>query len=300
MSNTPPHNAIVLNILPWVFVPLWSTGFIIAKYGTDGGDPLTFLCIRYILTLVCLGGFCWWAGAAWPKSRSTILHAMISGIFLHGLYLGATWWSVSRGMSPGISALISGLQPIIVSIFAVSFLGESLTRSQKLGIVLGFIGVVIVIAPKLIGFTMGEQTPLLIGVGLLAMAGITTGTLWQKAFIPNTDLRTLAFLQYLGALIVTSPIALLTENGRFDMNLTTILAMFWAVVGLSIGAISLLLYMIRHGAVSRVSAMLYLVPPTTALMSYFLFGDSLSMVQIGGMVITAAGVGLATGAFRKT
>ena len=223
-------------------------------------------------------------------------HSLMAGVLLHGGYLGGVWWAVSAGLPAGISALITAGQPLLTALIAAPLLGESVTPRRWCGIVAGFVGIVLVLAPRLAGVdaaTLGiVALPIVVNVG--ATVSVTLGTFYQKRFVPGGDLRSGTCLQFVGAIAVAAPLALLTETLRSDPTATLLAAFAWSVLMLSIAAIALLLLMIRHGEVSRVAALIYLVPPLTALEAFVLFGESLGAVQIIGMAVTAAGVWLAT------
>jgi drug/metabolite transporter (DMT)-like permease len=217
-------------------------------------------------------------------------------MLLHGGYLGGVWWAVAQGLPAGIAGLITAGQPLLTAILAAPLLGERLSRRQWAGIASGFVGIVLVLAPRLIAVDMTAlgvaALPMIVNFG--ATVSVTLGTFYQKRFVPSTDLRTGTCLQFVGALAVVAPLALLTETLRFELTATLLAALVWSVLVISLAAIALLLLMLRRGEVSRVAALIYLVPPLTALEAFMLFGESLSLVQIVGMVVTALGVWLAT------
>ena len=221
---------------------------------------------------------------------------MMAGVLLHGGYVGGVWWAVSQGLPAGISGLITAGQPLLTALLAAPLLGERVTRRQWCGIVAGFIGIMLVLAPRLAGVELaalgGVALPMLANAG--ATVSVTLGTFYQKRFVPVTDLRTGTCLQYVGALAVVLPLALATETLRFDPTMTLLASLAWSVLVMSIAAIALLLMMIRHGELSRVAALIYLVPPLTVLEAYILFGESLDAVQIAGVAVTVMGVWLAT------
>jgi drug/metabolite transporter (DMT)-like permease len=286
---------------PAVFVIIWSTGWIVAKYAVPFADPLTFLSVRYLVAAAVVGGVAFAARIEWPKNRAGYIHAMVSGVFLHSVYLGGVWWAIAHGLPAGVSALIAAVQPLLTAALAAPLAGERLRKGQLIGIALGFMGVLGVIAPKLTGISlvgMSEEhksmLALAVGVNILAMISVTCGTFYQKKYVASGDLRGITALQYIGALITTLPVAMMLEPMRFEFRLETWLALAWSVIVLSIGAIGLMLVMIRRGAVSQVAALIYLIPPTAALQAYAMFGETLTAVQIGCMVIVAIGVYLAT------
>lgn len=292
-SPTPPEG-LLLRSVPLTFVVIWSTGWIAARYAAPYADPLTFLAVRFALAGLVVVLLSLAMGARWPSSPREAGHAMASGVLLHALYLGGVWWAVRHGLSAGLSGLIAALQPIMTAVLAPALVGERVLPRQWLGMLLGFAGIALVLSPKLaggleIGPVMG---PILVNVA--AMLAVTLGTFYQKRWIPTGDLRTVTALQYAGAFLAILPLALLFEPLQITWNTTVVLTMAWSVLGLSIGGIGLLLILIRKGAVSRAAALIYLVPPAVAIEAFFLFGETMNSVQVGGMVLTAAGVALAT------
>lgn len=285
---------LLLKIAPALFVLIWSTGWISARFAAPYADPLTFLSVRYTCAGVILAVLAVASGAAWPRGRAAG-HAAASGILLHAIYLGGVWWAIAHGLPAGISGLIAAVQPILTALLAPRFVGEHITKRQWLGIALGFSGIVLVLWPKLAGLSgaalQAQLMPLAINV--IAMISVTFGTFYQKKFIQTGDLRTVTTLQYAGALAVTLPLAFLMEPMRIEWNTIMVLNLGWSVLALSIGAIGLLLLLIRRGAVSRAATLIYLVPPAVALEAFVLFGETMVPVQIVGMVITALGVALA-------
>ena len=281
---------------PALFVLLWSTGWLSAKYGALGADAMTFLSWRFAFAGGLLALYSLAAGAVWPLRHRDWLHALVSGGLLHGVYLAGVWWALRAGLSTSISGLIAALQPILTAALAPLILGERVTPAQRLGVFCGFAGLAIVLAPKLLDpQTQATGMPFWpIVINALGMLSVTLGVFYQKRFLPTGDLRSVTAVQYAGALMVVVPGALLFEPMRIDWTPQIVATMAWSVLGLSIGAIFLMLVMIRRGAVARMAALIYLVPPTVAAMAYFLFGDRLLPMQIGGMVLTVAGVALAT------
>ena len=254
-------------LAPGLFVLLWSTGWIVAKYAAPHADPLTFLDIRYATAAVVLSLFIAFSGASLPRTAAGWTHAIISGVFLHGIYLGGVWWAISEGLPSSVSGLIAALQPLLTAAIAPFAVGERLRPSQFLGIGLGFAGLAIAIVPGLATLDpeqlRGEILPLCINV--VSMVSVVIGTLYQKRFLQQGDLRSIAMLQYVGALLFTLPLTLLVEEMRVDFTLEFVIALAWSVFGLSIVSIALLLYLIRRGQVSRAASLIYLVPPAVAI-----------------------------------
>jgi drug/metabolite transporter (DMT)-like permease len=279
---------------PLLFVLLWSTGWIVARYSADYADPLTFLCFRFGAAGALLLGLALIARARFPATTRDWGHALASGIFLHAIYLGGVWWAIRQGLPASVSALIAAVQPVATALLAPALLGERGSWRRSLGVALGLVGLILVLWPKLSAAAFGAGAFAVIGVNVLAMFGATAGFFYQKRFLPSGDLRAIAGLQYAGAFAVMLPAAFALEPMRILWNPTMGLVLAWSVLALSIGAIWLLLLLIRHGEVSRASALIYLVPPTAAAQAFFLFGETLSALQLAGMALTAAGVALAS------
>lgn len=278
-------------LAPPLFVLIWATGFIVARTVAPYAEPLTFLLIRYLLALLVLGVMILAVRAPWPRTGREWANGLVSGALLHGFYLGGVFWSVKHGLPAGISALVAGLQPLVTGALAGSLLGERVSARRWTGIGIGFLGAALVVAPKL---GDGGVPPFPLAICMLGMLAITFGTIWQKRAGSARDLRVNAFVQYIGASVVTVPMVLLTERGHVEWTLPLVAGLAWAVLGLSIGAIGLLLYLIRQGAVVGVATLLYLVPPVAAVMAFLLFGESLSVVQMAGMACAALGVAVAS------
>jgi drug/metabolite transporter (DMT)-like permease len=284
-------------LAPALFVLIWSTGWIVAKYVVVArADPLSFLALRYATAGVVITLFALAVGAEWPKRRNDWLHAIVSGILLHAVYLGGVWWAIGAGLPAGLSALIAALQPLLTILIARFLLGEKVTPGNALGVAIGLAGVLAVLSPRLAGVESGALARFAapVTVNVIAMIGVTAGTFYQKRFVASGDLRSLTAVQYLGALIVTLPLAYALEPMQIPLTRETAYALAWSVLVLSIGAIALMLMMIRRGAVSRVASLIYLIPPTAAVQAFVMFDETLSLVQIAGMGVTAIGVYLAT------
>ena len=279
-------------LAPPLFVFLWATGFIAARLVIPYADPLTFLVLRYVLAASLLGLIALAARAPWPAAARGWRDGMVAGMLIHGGYLGAVFWAIKHGLPAGISALIAGLQPLVTGMLVGPLIGERVSARRWLGIAVGFLGSALVIAPKL--GAAGGFSALPVAVCFLGTVSITLGTIWQKRTAAAVDLRTNAVAQFVGAALATLPVALILENGRLEPAPELFIGLTWSVVALSIGAIGLLLVLIRRGAVAGVAALLYLVPPVAALMAYVLFGEALSPVQILGMLVAAAGVAIAS------
>lgn len=281
--------------IPAAFVLLWSTGWIVARFAAEDSEPLTFLLLRYAGAGGCLLVFALLSGAPWPATRSGWRHAIVSGLLLHGFYLGGIWWAVAHGVPASISALLAALQPILSAMLAPRLLGERLTARQWTGVLAGFSGLILVLAPKLASTDLSNlgavAGPLFVNV--LGMISVTLGTFYQKRYLHDGDLRSIACLQYAGAFAITLPLAFAFENLRVDFTLNTTLSLLWSVVALSIVSILLLLRLIQRGEVSRAAQLIYLVPPIAAVQAFAFFGERLSPLQLVGMAVTCLGVALA-------
>ena len=279
----------ITRLLPLVFVVLWSTGFIGARLGLPHLQPLTFLLIRYIAVLCCMLPIALLSRAPWPKTAWHWLHIGVAGLLVHGLYLGGVFIAISKGLPAGVASLVVGVQPLLTAIGAGFFLGATVTVRQWLGLLLGLAGVGLVVANKL-GQDFGALALLPAFVALLA---ITAGTLYQKKFCPAFDWRTGAVAQFLPTTVLTGIAALLTEHFQIQWVGELYFALGWLVLVLSIGAVSLLNWLIRHSNAVHVASLFYLVPPCTALFAWALFDNTLSGLALVGMALTVGGVYLA-------
>ena len=276
-------------LLPFLFVVLWSTGFIGARLGLPHIQPLVFLLIRYVAVLCCMLPIALLSRAPWPKTARQWLHIGVSGLLVHGLYLGGVFIAISLGLSAGVASLVVSVQPLLTAIGAGYFLGASVAARQWIGLLLGLAGVALVVSNKL-----GQEFGALALVpAVVALLAITAGTLYQKKFCPMFDWRTGAIAQFLPTAILTGLAALLTESFQIDWSGELYFALGWLVLVLSIGAVSLLNWLIRHSNAVNVASLFYLVPPCTALFAWLLFDNTLSGLALLGMGLTVWGVYLA-------
>ncbi len=276
-----------LKAMPGVFVLIWSTGFIVARYAMPHAPPMGFLSLRYGFSVLAFGAWVLAVGVRWPQGRAQWGHLAVTGVLMHGAYLGGVWSAIKLGMGAGLAALLVGLQPMITALW-VSSRGHRVTAGQWSGLGLGLVGLLMVVWQKL---GHGEVSPANLAWILAALVGITTGTLYQKRFVKPCDVRTANFVQLLAALLATLPLALLeTESVHATGELLAALA--WSVLGLTLGGSSLLYLLIQRGAATQVTSLLYLVPPTTALMAWALFGEAITPLTVAGIGLTALGVGM--------
>jgi drug/metabolite transporter (DMT)-like permease len=274
---------------PALFVLIWSTGFIVARFGMPHAPPFGFLAWRFALSILAFLVWIRLAGAAWPASRRQWAHLALVGVLMQAGYLGGVWAAVKAGMSAGMAALIVGLQPLLTAVWlARSGAQASASARQWLGLLLGLLGVVLVVWHKLQVREASVPTLLLAVVALLS---ITTGSLYQKRWVRPGDARVAMAIQMAAALLVMLPLAA-TETEALRWNAELIAAMAWSVLALSLGASSLLVLLIQRGAATRVASLMYLVPPCTAVLAWLLFGESLTLGVIAGMLVCAFGVAL--------
>lgn len=279
-------------IAPFLFVLLWSTGFIGARFGLPYIEPFTFLSIRFVLVLLILGGLTVMFQQPWLAQPSAYGHSAIVGILLHSGYLGGVFFAIDGGMPAGLTALIVSLQPILTALISQWALGEQIAWRQWFGLALGLIGVAAVVSDKLMVAGPPLVTPVTLTAAIIALLATTAGTLYQKRFGAGLPLLSGTWAQYLGALLVTAPLALLFEKQVIDWQPALIGALLWLTLVLSIGAILLLMVLIRARTAARVSSLFYLVPPATAVEAWFLFGERLGWLAVGGLVIASVGVAL--------
>ncbi len=283
---------LAIRLVPPLFVLLWATGFIGARYAMPYAEPFTFLAARFAVTFALLGAVALVMKARALPPRDAI-NAAIAGMLMHGIYLGGVFWAIDHGMPAGLSALIVGLQPLITAVLAGVFLGERVLPRHWLGLAIGFVGVAIVVWPTMTAGVGAIGVAPLLSCGL-AVLGMSVGTIWQKRFVTHTSLIGGTLWQYLGGAALVGVLSLALERHEIVLNAQLVFALAWLVLVLSIGAIFLLMFLIREGAISKVASLFYLVPAVTAVLAWLLFDESLSPVQIAGMAVAALGVALAT------
>jgi drug/metabolite transporter (DMT)-like permease len=278
---------------PFLFVLLWSTGFIGAKFGLPYAEPVTFLCVRYLLVIAVMGGVALATRAPWPPAPRQWLHIGVTGLLVHATYLGGVFMAISHGLPAGIASLVVGLQPLLTALGAGALLGEKVLPRQWAGLVLGFGGVGLVVSHKVAAAVSAPELTAMLAPVLVALVGITAGTLYQKRFCPAFDLRTGSVIQFVPCLIVSALVASQTETMLITWSGPFMFALGWLVLVLSVGAISLLNLLIRSGSAVNVASLFYLTPPTTALIAWGVFGETLTGLALAGMAITVFGVWLA-------
>lgn len=287
--SASPGAAMFYASMPAIFVFFWSTGFIGGKLGLQSAAPFTFLLYRFLLVTAILLPLALIWRAPWPP-RNALLPLAVGGVLVHAGYLGATFGALSVGVEAGVAALIAGLQPLLTAVFAAPFLGERVSVRQWAGLALGFLGVTLVVWEKL---GVGLGTPLGMSLAFLSVVCMTAGTLWQKKFGGAMDLRTGSVVQFLASAIVVAPFAWL-EGFRVEWTPSFALALGWLSIVLSIGTISILLVLIRRGAAAEVASLFFLVPPTTAVLAWLIFGERLATISILGMGFVVVAVAMVT------
>jgi drug/metabolite transporter (DMT)-like permease len=275
--------------MPGVFVLIWSTGFVVARFGMPFAPAMRFLAWRFALSVLAFGVWVLLSRAAWPKGRAQWMHLAVIGTLIHAGYLGGVWSAVKLGIGAGTSALIVGLQPVLTALW-VSATGQEhrVAPRQWLGLAHGLAGLALVVWNKL---GHGEVTPLNLSMCLMALLAITIGTLYQKRFVAPCDVRTANAVQLMAAFVVVLPLALL-EHEAVQLQPALLGAMAWSVLVLTLGGSSLLYMMVQRGAATRVTSLMYLVPPCTALLAWLLFDELLTPLVLAGLALTALGVGL--------
>ena len=289
VQNISCHPAFA-RFMPFVFVFLWSTGFVGAKFGLPYAEPFTFLLIRFLVVIAIMLPVVWLLRARWPKTLAETLHIAVAGMLVHGIYLGGVFAAINHGLPAGLSALIVGMQPVLTASVVGALLGERVTARQWLGLALGLVGVGLVLGPKIGDGSGITVVGVLLAVG--ALLGMTAGTLYQKRFCTGMDLRSGTVIQYSAASAVVAIAAFSFETRHVDWTLDFVLVMVWLVLVLSIGAIMLLMVLIKQGEATRVASMFYLVPPTAAFFAWVLFDEQIGVLGFVGFGVAALGVAM--------
>jgi drug/metabolite transporter (DMT)-like permease len=275
---------------PGIFVIIWASGFVVAKYAFRSSDVIFFLSVRLLIAAAILAVITKAMKQSLRLTRRDLYASLAIGIALHAIYLGGVWQAIAEGSPSGIASVITSLQPVLVSVIAIKLLNEPLSRRQLLGLFLGLIGVLLVLEPAF--SRAGEMTILALILLMAALSGSTSATLMQKRLGHSIPLLAGTTYQFLIAGVVLGIYSFVVGKTSIDWNLESALAMSWAVIVTSIIAILLLLWMLTRGSAARVSSLLYLVPPTTAIQAFILFGEKLNPQAIIGIAMTALGVAL--------
>ncbi|MEC7596188.1 MAG: DMT family transporter [Pseudomonadota bacterium] len=282
-------------LIPWIFVWIWSTGFLAAKYGLPYAEPFTLLSYRFVFTLLLLFFIINYKKSPWPSSKSEFFHLMIAGALIHGAYLGGVFQALKWGIPAGLGAMIIGLQPLGMALMAGIMLKEKVSKKQWAGLTIGLVGLYLVLFDRLdltTGLAFDGFPVWAVFAVITSLVVISIGTIYQKRFCSNMDLISGTWVQYFSASIVCILVALLFETGEVSWERTFILAMAWQVLALSIGAIFLLMTMIKQGAAASVGSYFYLVAPLVAIQAWFLFEETIGISALAGVILISFGVAI--------
>ncbi|GJE11028.1 MULTISPECIES: DMT family transporter [Methylobacterium] len=294
MPNPARSSTLTASALPALFVPIWATGFISARAVVPHADPFAFTAVRFTAVALVLAGIAAASRVRWPADRAGWRDPVIAGFLMQGVYLSSTFWAVSHGLPAGIAALVGSLQPLLTALLAQPLLGERVSGRRALGILMGFAGAGLVLAPKLGATDPSGIPPQALAVSFVAVLALTFGTLWQKRTGGRVDLLAGATLQFVGGMACAIPLALVFGSAAIDPAPALWLGLAWAVLVNSVAGILLLLALIRRGAVAGVAALFFLVPPVAALLGFLLFGEVLTPLQGAGMALATLGVAVAS------
>jgi len=296
MAGPPMFHALTVarpsiwrGLVPAGFVLIWSTGFFVSKLGLAYAPPFTILALRFAVAALLMVATALALGSSWPRSRRQAFHVAVVGVLLQTVYLGGSYSAMAAGLPAGVAALIVGLQPILIACVVGPILGERISPRHWLGLALGFGGVALVLWDKL---SLAGLESWGVAFALAALLGITAATLYQKRFCGAVDLITGTAIQYAAAAVTTLPMAAALGFGPVHWNGALIFSLVWLTLMLSIGAVTLLLWLIRRGAASKVASLFFLTPPAAALGGYLLLGETLAVPALLGMGLTAIGVAL--------
>jgi len=284
-------------LIPWLFVLIWSTGFVAAKYGLPYAEPFTLLSYRNGLTLIVLFIIMQVKKSIWPSSGMAFIHLMVTGLLIHGVYLGGVFQAIKWEIPIGLTAMIIGLQPLGMAFIAGIILHERIIRKQWIGLIIGFLGLYLVLFEKfdlaIEGFFTGFSFLAVLAV-FGSLVGISLGTIYQKRFCSDMDLISGTLIQYLGAFILCIIMSLCFETGDIHWTNTFMITLAWQVFGLSIGAVLLLMTMIKQDALVRVGSYFYLVPALVAIQAWYLFDETMNFISIIGVLLIVFAVAIAS------
>ena len=275
---------------PILFVLIWSSGFIVAKAVSPHADLQLFIFVRLTLTAIVMGLAGALASATWPSGKQFGTH-ILAGVLMQGVYLCASYWAIARGMAAGVMALLGALQPVFTALFLATR-GNRLGTRTWAGLFIGFAGVALVLEPKLASTGPGSLTVLTVASALLAVVAVTAGALVQK-HLSATDIRTAASVQNLGGAVVAAIVTSLVSTYQWDATPILWIGLVWAVIVPSVVGTTLLMWMMRHGEATKVTALVLMAPPLAAVQAYFFFDETLLPLQFVGFAMALAGVLLA-------
>lgn len=290
-SSTP----LLVQLAPMIFVVLWATGFIVAKYGVQEAEPFTILAIRFAIAAAILGGVVYVSGSFKRKDLPQLWHSVLIGCFIHGVYLGGVFYAIDRGLAAGISSVVVALQPLLTAVIAAGVLSERLSFAKTLCFLAALAGTWLVLFPRIdLGQVQSGANVETISACLLGVIGISLGTVYQKRYVQTLNLWASACAQFFGAAVFMGVLAVLFEEGAINLSLQLVLAMTWLIFVLSIGAVVLLMYLIREGDTASVASLFYLVPVVALFAAWILFDERLIALQLVGSAIVVASVGIAS------
>ena len=270
------------------FIVVWASGYVVAKLAATDAEPLSFLVLRYAGVCALMGVLALAGSAKWPNRRDAF-HIAVAGVLIQALYLGGVWVAIRMGLSAGVAALIVNLQPVL-TVCLTFWTGERVTRRQVLGVVIGFAGVLLVLAAKLTATATSGALGIPVVICIVALLGTTIGVLYQKRYVPTFDLRSGQVIQFAAAIVATLPFAWWFESFNIRWTSAVIVAMLWSVFVLSGIGISIMFFLLRHGSVTRLTSAMYLVPGLTAVLAWLMFGENLGWNVIAGMAVSLFGV----------
>ncbi len=276
--------------LPLAFIILWSSAFVSGQFIVQSASPFASLTFRFFIVGICFLIFSYYLREKIFVKFNLAIQACITGILFHGFYLGGVFFSYSVGLSATLSALIVGLQPVLTNILSGPILKERITFIQWIGILLGFIGTILVI-----GYDIGVKIPIIgLAASIVALLGATIATIWQKKITSSLTLSVNNFYQAFAASIFLFTISVIFEVPSINFDTRFNLSMGWQIIMVSFGAYAILMYLIKTGTASKTSSLFFLVPPVTAIMAWLVLGEKLSIIDIIGLLICAFGVYIAT------
>ncbi len=279
----------------WIFVAsalfifFWASGFVAAKYGLPYTEPFTFLTLRFLVALIILIPLAFVWRVRWPNTVMSLLHVVIAGLLVQTTYLTGVFYGIYLGLSTGVMALIVGIQPLITGSLASAVLGERINVKQWVGLGLGFVGLGMVVSEKV---ALSGQGIWAILFALLALIGITIGTVYQKQFCSGIDVRAAVTIQNVASFLIICTLAIFFERIEIQWTAEFIFALTWSGIGLSVIALALYFFLVQRGAAAKVTSLIYLSPPTTAVMGWSLFGETFAALAMIGMAVAVAGVAL--------
>jgi len=280
-----------LAAMPAVFVLVWSTGFVGARMGSPHSEPFTFLFVRFAIATALFAAVCLILRAPWPKTGVEFRQTIVGGLLVHGMHLGGVFWAIHAGVATGTVAVIVGIQPLLTSTLAGPYLGERVSRRQWLGLTTGLAGIALVVGDSIA--VSADQGPGM-AAAVLALLGLSFGTLYQKRHAGSPYLRTGSTIQLAAATLLMLPLALLFETGEINWTGEFVFAMAWLVLVLSLGGFTLFYFLVRRGAAARTASLFYLVPPLVAVEAWLLFGETITVTTLMGMGLAALAVALVT------